>query len=134
MNAKEEVMTVTIGVFSGRPNPTFDLEGARADELASLLSRVIGVDTANPPPAAQLGVYYGFLVQPRADAQGRRAAGRRFTVYRGVVTTGDDKQPQHWRDGAGVESFLAERAAEAGFGSLLREAGAQISAPKELPR
>jgi len=128
MDTNDEVLVVTVGVFSGRPNPTFELVGPAARQWSELLASVVGVQAADPPPPTRLGEYYGFQVEPRADAIARQSTERLVRVFRGVVSVYEKRHAGHWRDTAELELFLAQRAVDAGHAELLRK----VAAPFKL--
>jgi hypothetical protein len=68
-------MLVELDVFSGRPNPRWELDEPAADELRRLLRRLT-VAAATPPEPPGLG-YRGFVVTDD---------GREFRVHNGYVS------------------------------------------------
>jgi hypothetical protein len=71
-------MLVELDVFSGRPNPRWELDETSADELRRLVDRLPPA-TGPPPEPPGLG-YRGFVLGE---------GGRVLRVYRGHVSTPD---------------------------------------------
>lgn len=105
--------TVTLLVFSGRPDPEWTLDAERARELAELVARVVEGETTEPAPPV-LG-YRGFLVD-FADAV---RAPAHVQVGRGVVTELAGPRSRTWRDDGGVEEWLLEDARARGHAELI---------------
>ena len=59
-------VSVTLTLFSGRPNPTWVLGGEQAQELALRLRSAPGADNLSKSLVGGLG-YHGFLILPSAD-------------------------------------------------------------------
>jgi hypothetical protein len=125
MRKEKDAITVTIGIYSGRPNPELSLTGEAGEELAKLLKTAVGQEPIHPPPAARLGHYYGFRVQLAEDLASRFDLPTEFSIYHGVVTEQRGRAQSHWRDVAKVEEFLIGKAYEEGHGDLLKKAGAE---------
>lgn len=119
MAENQDAFLVGIGLFSGRPNPEMRLTDDRAAQLAELLQGSVGKERTNPPPAARLGEFYGFLVQLPPRRAKELGLPPRASVYSGVVTDLTEPKPVHWRDTSGVERFLTRSAYEQDFGELL---------------
>ena len=68
-------MLVELDIFSGRPNPRWELDEHAAETLRRLVSR-LSVTSASPPEAPGLG-YRGFVVTDD---------GERFRAFRGYVS------------------------------------------------
>ena len=126
MEPSTDAITVTIGIFSGRPNPQLTLSGPSAQEFANLVNATLGKDPIHPPPQPKLGFYYGFSVQTPRELATRLALPTDLYVYYGVVTQGTGREQRHWRDVANVERFLIQQAHQQGHGELLDK----VSAPK----
>jgi hypothetical protein len=89
-------------VFSGRPNPTFELDDA---ETADLVGRVaIVVAGAGEPPTDEIGPlgYSGFRVT-MADGDGLPGD---LYVFQGRVTVTTPVSSTAFQDVTGVEAFL----------------------------
>ena len=79
-------MHVTLGIYSGRPDPTWTLA---SDEAVAITKAIAALpDLVGTAPEGGLG-YHGFVIEQD---------GRRVTVYLGVVAT----------DGGGPGSLLAD--------------------------
>jgi hypothetical protein len=87
---------VTLGIYSGRPDPTWTLGGA---EAAAVVRAIDGLpEVAGTPPEGGLG-YRGFTF-----ARG----GRTITAYLGVVWSGGGPQVLRQDPGRTVERLLLE--------------------------
>jgi hypothetical protein len=79
---------VELDVFSGRPNPTWQLTGPEAAELRAILTdptRVPLEPTAVPPPSGRLG-YRGFVLD---DPDRALAGANRIEVGEGFIRAVD---------------------------------------------
>ena len=114
-----EAVVVTIGLFSGRPNPRMTLSDEQASELAGLVRSTLGAEPSHPPGPPKLGAFHGFRIEVPDSLAAELGLPLRATVREGVVTDMTDRKPVHWHDGAGVERFLTRLAYEEGFGDLL---------------
>ena len=77
-------VTVRLRIFSGRPNPTWELS---AEQIAQLGGMVERLDRAGAPLGYRLGGlgYHGFEVQPLGEA--RAVMKDWFAVYGGAVVS-----------------------------------------------
>jgi hypothetical protein len=123
MEAKENRIAVSVGIFSGRPNPVIHLSGAGAEEFARLVTATIGKEPIHAPPLARLGQYYGFLVQMDGQSAKQLSVPIQLNVYLGVVSEGTGREQKHWRDVGNVERFLIEYSYSQGQGELLERVG-----------
>lgn len=122
------VITVVVGIFSGRPNPELQLSGSESDELAALLKASIGREPIHAPPAPKLGQFYGFTIHVPPLLANQLDIPSVVSVHQGVVRTGREKDVQHWRDVGHVQNFLIERAYRQGHGDLLEKVGVRLPA------
>jgi hypothetical protein len=93
-----DLVRVTLGIYSGRPDPTWTLTGAEAAAVERAIQALPQV--AGTPPEGGLG-YHGFTVA---------SPGRTLTAYQGVVSTGGGGGPTVLRSDPGrtVERLLLE--------------------------
>ena len=110
----EEAVRVELMVFSGRPNPSFQLTEDETEELARRVAALPRGAVQPSPPG--LG-YQGFRVT--SDRAGEEPA--QMTVLNGVCTSedGDDIR----EDTGGVEGWLLDLARRHGHGDLLEALG-----------
>ena len=108
---------VTLDVYSGRPNPSWELEGNMLSEVTARVRDLAGGSGAAAPRTV-LG-YRGFRIEnlgsDHPDA---------IVVGRGVATIIRGKDTEHRIDSVGLERLLLEDAARRGHSELLRAAGA----------
>ena len=92
-----DTMHVTLGIYSGRPDPTWTLAGAEAAAVERAIETL--PDTAGTPPDGGLG-YHGFTVV---------RGGRTLTAYLGVISAGGSgPQIVRFDPGRTVERLLLE--------------------------
>jgi hypothetical protein len=93
-------VAVSLGIYSGRPDPSWTLSGVQATELRRLIDEL--PSGAGEPAAGGLG-YHGFTIAP-ADDGGDPVP---VVAYHGeIAATGDGARPT-WHDAGGsVERFL----------------------------
>ena len=107
-------MHIEIDVFSGRPNPTFEIGAKESSELQRLLTGLPQVPTNPPEPG--LG-YRGFIIRfDRAEVPGMLSPIRVYGGY--VVVEGDPNRPVY-RDTKACEHWLKQKARDAGYGDLV---------------
>lgn len=106
-------VTVTLGLYSGRADPTWDLSEARAGEVVAEISALPVV--TGIPPQGGLG-YHGFVLLLRRAGQPDAT----IVVYRGTVAP-IEGAPGSYRIDAGR---TLER--------LLLESGRELLAPLEI--
>lgn len=110
--------TVVLGIYSGRPDPSWDLSPAQTAELARRIDALpIAV---GGPPEGGLG-YHGFTIVLRVAGE----ADRTLVAYRGTVTPPGTEAPP----GTGAPAYLddPERSIER---FLLETGRAHLAAPE----
>lgn len=120
---REDEVIVTLGVFSGRPNPALNLDRDDAEKLAVMLHSVIGKETMHPPPHPKLGEFYGFFLKVPGELSEQLVLPRKMRVFSGVLTEEQDGEQKHWRDAKRIEEFLTVYAYEKGLGEFLELVG-----------
>jgi hypothetical protein len=110
-------MRVELDVFSGRPNPSWQLS---PDEIAGLNTRLAGLPRCDQPiPDPVLG-YRGFVLSNPQAAPGLPL---QISVHDGAVAIRTEAGAQCYTDVNGVESWLLDLARARGHSALLRELG-----------
>jgi len=112
-------VSIRLMIFSGRPDPRFDLPEDVIEGLATRVTQTIGVDMVPAPPDIALG-YRGVEVE---NVGGHAGLPSEFSVFRGVLTEQSGETARHWRDAGAVEQFLLDQARNSGLGDLLAAAG-----------
>jgi hypothetical protein len=107
-------MHVEIDVFSGRPNPAFELSVDEAKHLLALLEGLPEI----PPTADEDALGYRGMNVTIAKGDDNNPV-RRIRVSGGVVAIGRATGTRYFRDTRAVEKWLIERAADNGHGSLV---------------
>jgi len=103
---------VTIALYSGRPDPTFEL--VRPEDHAKLEALVKDLEAAERPKekdAPGLG-YHGFLLTPR----GLAGVPKWISVFKGTIQLGDSPRDRVYKkDKKGLEDWLTAEAKKRGF-------------------
>ena len=95
-------MTVSLGIYSGRPDPSWDLTDAQAAQVESAIE-ALPVATGTPPQGG-LG-YHGFTILIRRPGQ----ADETLVAYRGTVAPmGTGPRTYRIDDGRTVERLLLD--------------------------
>lgn len=105
-------MRVELDIFSGRPNPSWELTNEEASHLAT---RLAGLPTAAPefaPPA--LG-YRGLVI---FNPEGISGLPSQFRIYKGNMTI-DDPESKYYRDSNEIERWLLELGRAHGYGPVI---------------
>jgi hypothetical protein len=119
MGAEGSSVTVRLLIFSGRPDPEWNLDEGAIPKLQTRVQTVLKESTLDQAPTGGLG-YRGFLVQNPAKALDLPTE---FIVFGGTLTERPGPQARHLQDTAGIEEFLLAEARQQGFGELLDAAG-----------
>ena len=111
-------VTVEVLIFSGRPNPTWQLLDAKP--LATLKARLKDLPEAfraEPAGWSRLG-FAGFRIR------GGEILGLpgQIRIYEGVIQTGQGKAAKHLRDAVGMEQSLINEAKGQALESPVKEA------------
>lgn len=112
--------SVRLLIFSGRPDPEWNLDEGELKELMELLTRALGGQEVHPPPEGGLG-YRGFLL--RNVPIDEKAS--EISVFQRVITERRRGREAHWLDTTGVEDWLLEVARRRGHGAALDWASAK---------
>lgn len=107
---------VELLVYSGRPNPSFELT---SDEAAELVRRLDRLPPGGPPPEAPGLGYRGLLVTLAAPGDGPD----QVTVYRGTVRLETAEVVDTRLDTASIESWLLDLARQRGHADLVASLG-----------
>ena len=105
-------MTVELDVYSGRPNPWWQISSKEIDEIADSLKNL---PRADAPPEGGIG-YRGFVISNSGHV---RDLPPRIRVANGVITFEDGDRISHFVDEHGLETRLAEEAAAHGYRELI---------------
>jgi hypothetical protein len=120
---------VRLLIFSGRADPTWELEATEISELQQRLSNLLGIQATHAPPPGGLG-YRGFLVSSDRPLD---KLPQEFSVFRSTVTITTGRQTQHWRD-QGLELWFLQQAVSLGYRDVLEKfAGLDVEAILRAP-
>jgi hypothetical protein len=106
-----EGVTATVSMYSGRPDPTFELTSD--DDLAKVKALLVDLPETKRPVEGAPGLgYRGILLNPRGVA----GLPNWITVYKGTVTLGDSPDALAWKkDAKGLEAWLTAEAKKRGI-------------------
>lgn len=114
----KQTATVTLLVFSGRPDPQWQLGTEEAERVRSSLQATFQSPTRKPP---LLGLGYRGI---RIEFFGERSGGPTvFVVANGVVTESPGPKERYFNDLAGVERMMLSEAFKRDHGPLLERLG-----------
>ncbi len=106
-------MRVELNIFSGRPNPSWELSEEEASELAK---RLAGLTPTNQPHRVGGLGYRGFSISnPTASA----GVPMHMNVFDGVIASLEGGNTRHYKDTNNVEHWLLEQARKQGHGEIL---------------
>lgn len=110
---KEATMRVELHIFSGRPDPFWELSEEEAAELAK---RLAGLPyTHQPPRPGGLG-YRGFSV---SNATASAGLPMRVSVFDGVIVSFEGGKTTYYKDTNNIEPWLLDQARKQGYGEIL---------------
>jgi hypothetical protein len=111
-------IVVRLQIFSGRPDPTWVLEGSVAQDVAERLRSALKSESVHTPPQGGLG-YRGFRITGLDPTLPQEVE-----VFSGVIIERTRGDPRGWPDANHLERVLLEQARERGFGNVLEAGGA----------
>jgi len=106
-------VNVELAIFSGRPNPSWQLSAREINELTSRLS---GLPPFGLPGTASALGYRGFIVSNPEESGGLPA---RIQVYNGIVSVERSGQMNFYQDANHLERWLLDCARSHGYGSII---------------
>jgi hypothetical protein len=119
MAAETSFVNVRLLIFSGRPDPEWNLDENTITKLQTLVQTVLKENAVGQAQTGGLG-YRGFLVKnPVKDLE----LPKEFIAFRSTLTERPGRQARYLKDTAGIEKFLLAEARRQGFGELLDAAG-----------
>ncbi len=113
---KDVKISVELAVFSGRPNPAWELENEEVQHLNNLLQNLPSLQS--PVPAEGLG-YRGFIVKVNDGDTVQMVH-----VYAGRVWADTDIS-KVFMDKNRVEQLLMQMAKKRGYGDILKSLGVE---------
>jgi hypothetical protein len=123
MDSDQPMITVDVGLYSGRPNPQFELREEEAHALATALKAARTEQARHAPPQPALGQFYGFLIHIPTALAKEFGLPEEVMVHHGMITDRVDQRVTHWRDRAGLEEQLIDQAYSRGYGDVLEKRG-----------
>ncbi len=104
---------VQMDVFSGRPNPSWELSPSESGELLKQLSLLTEAETNNAAFHDNLG-YRGFIISFQEDGS-TKAPPNIYRVYKGFILMNG----KVYSDSSNIEKQLLEQAGNKGFKDLI---------------
>jgi hypothetical protein len=116
----DATVNVRLLIYSGRPDPVWELSAPQAQPLMAALSRSVSEGGRVAPPADPGLGYRGFLVIPSARID---ELGEEVLVNRRVITRTERRKSDFFVDIGGAEQLLLQQAREHGQGTILAALG-----------
>lgn len=113
-------LNVRLLVYSGRPDPMWELGAAQAQPVIAALSRSVSEGGRVAPPSDPGLGYRGFLVTPAAQID---ELGEQMVVNRRVITRTERRKSDFFVDVGGAEQLLLQHAREHGQSEVLAALG-----------
>jgi len=108
-------ISVRLLLYSGRPDPEWELDKAEAEELIARVKQTLVAETVHISSYPTLGGR-GFGVEHAGNIVG---IPRWFMVFDGVLVDTSISTSTGWRDTGGVEEWLMDQARQRGFSEAL---------------
>jgi hypothetical protein len=115
VESRKLMIEVELDIFSGEPNPKWELLEEQIEELEAKL-RVFFASTKpqTPPPLGYRGFFItNFDRNPMIPEQ--------IHAYNGVLTIMDKARADCWKDESKIEEWLISQARELGYGKIIDE-------------
>jgi hypothetical protein len=106
-------LRVTLDVFSGRPNPSWELSAQEASELAR---RITGLTPINQSPGEGGLGYRGLIISNPGKVAGFPP---QMSIFNGIISISRNRHTTHYHDTNNVERWLIEQARKHGYADLL---------------
>lgn len=106
-------MRVELNIFSGRPNPSWELSPQDASTLEERLTEL--TRTSQSPGEGGLG-YRGFILSNPTQIAGLSS---QIHIFKRVITISEGGHTTRYRDTKGAEGWLIEQARKQGYGNIL---------------
>jgi len=113
-NETNKVIRISLSVFSGRPNPYWELSGEKIDELRN---KIIGLPRTKEVQSPGLG-YRGFKINNREKIKG---IPERMYIYRKTISFREKTVIVFYEDSNNIEELLFQQAKEQGFEKLVEK-------------
>lgn len=111
---KHSIM-VELDIFSGRPNPSWELSAEGVSELGVRMTNL--TPASKSPVVGGLG-YRGFVISNPDKIEGLPI---QIRVYNGTITTTEKELANYYEDKNNIESWLLEQAQNRGYGGIVGE-------------
>ena len=123
MRAEKAEVEVTLGVFSGRPEPNWVLSEREVEELRRLLARGLRTPLKQPKELPGLG-YRGFVIRNEARVKGIPEEMEVYNRTIAIVETEREREKRtYYEDVNRIELWLVEQAADRGYGDAIEHFG-----------
>ncbi len=124
LRAEKAEVEVTLGVFSGRPDPNWTLSEREVEELRRLLDRGLKTPMKQQQKLQGLG-YRGFIIRNEARVKGIPEEMEVYNRTIAIVETerGLEEKRTYYEDVNRIELWLVEQAADRGYGDAIEHFG-----------
>jgi hypothetical protein len=109
-------INVELDIFSGRPNPSWELSSG---EVSELLRYMAGLTPASKSAIASDLGYRGFFISNPGKIEGLPV---KIHIFNGVLAVNEKGSTNYYNDVNDIENWLMERAKERGYGDIISEA------------
>lgn len=116
-------LNVRMMVYSGRPDPVWELTGPQSESVVEAVSRGVREGGSVAPPSDQGLGYRGFLVTPNSQID---ELGEQVVINRRVIARTTRRKSEFFVDVGGAEQILLRQARERGQGEVLTALGIEI--------
>ncbi|MCD4706542.1 MAG: hypothetical protein K8S62_02250 [Candidatus Sabulitectum sp.] len=118
MASKEKSVSARLMVFSGRLDPEWELSEDLTQELSKRLAGILKNNEQVEAPNTGILGYKGFLIR---NTGGFPDLPAEFSVFKGVVSTGDKGKHIHMRDSQNIEDLLLSDAISRDMGKFIED-------------
>jgi hypothetical protein len=116
----DATLNVRLLIYSGRPDPVWELSAVQAQPLIAALSRSVSEGGRVAPPADPGLGYRGFLVTPATRID---ELGEEVVVNRRVIIRTERRKSDFFVDIGGAEELLLQQSREHGQSKVLAALG-----------
>ncbi len=116
MKNNKPTIEVELNIFSGRPNPRWELSESQVDELKPKMRMLL--PTATPKTTMQLG-YRGVVIVNLSKTPDLPEL---IYAYKGVLTIMDRDMTNYYEDTNNLEEWLLNQARQLGYSKIIDEA------------
>lgn len=114
MQENESKIKAILDIFSGRPNPTWNLSENQIEELKTKIGKFKPAEPKTPPGLGYRGVELVNIgkIENVPD---------QIIAYEGVLAITDKGMTKYYEDANRIEEWLLDQAREQGYGEIIKE-------------